>query len=59
MPPDRVAEIVFDAIRKERFYIVTDPRWMEAVRLRTDKLMALENPVSAAPVLMPILTMQG
>jgi len=59
MPPEQVAEIVFDAIRKERFYIVTDPRWMEAVRLRTDKLMALENPVSAAPVLMPILTMQG
>jgi NAD(P)-dependent dehydrogenase (short-subunit alcohol dehydrogenase family) len=59
MPPEQVAEIVFDAIRKEQFYIITDSRWMEAARLRTDKLLALENPVSAAPVLMPILTMQG
>lgn len=59
MPPERVAEIVFDAIRKEQFYIITDSRWMEAVRLRTDKLIALENPVSAAPVLARILNMQG
>lgn len=55
MPPDQVAEIVFDAIRKEQFYIVTDSRWMETVRLRMDKLMNLENPVSAAPLLMGIL----
>jgi len=59
MPPDEVAEIVFDAIRKEQFYIITDSRWMETVRLRMDKLMALENPASAAPLLMPILTAQS
>lgn len=59
MPPEQVAEIVFDAIRKEQFYIITDSRWMQAARLRTDKLLALENPVSAAPLLMPILTVQG
>ena len=58
MPPDKVAEIVFDAIRKEQFYIVTDARWMETVRLRADKLLVLENPVSAAPMLMPILMAQ-
>ncbi len=59
MPPDRVAESVFEAIRNERFYIVTDPAWMEAARLRTTKLMELENPVSAAPVLANILNLPG
>lgn len=59
MPPDRVAEMVFDAIGKEQFYIVTHPEWMEAARLRTDKLLKLENPESAAPVLAKILKMPG
>jgi NAD(P)-dependent dehydrogenase (short-subunit alcohol dehydrogenase family) len=58
MPPDQVAEKVFDSIRKEQFYIVTHPEWMEAARLRTDKINALQNPVSAAPVLARILNLQ-
>lgn len=59
MEPVQVAEKAFEAIRKEKFYIVTHPEWMEAARLRTDKLMALENPVSAAPLLGRILNLQG
>lgn len=46
MPANMVAEQVFEAIRTEQFYILTDPRWMELVRLRTDKLVKLENPVN-------------
>ena len=32
---------------------------MEAARLRTDKMLKLENPESAAPVLAKILKMPG
>ena len=46
MPPRQVADTVFDAIRKEQFYILTHPDWMDVVRLRTDKLLQLENPQS-------------
>ena len=50
MSPAEVADIVFEAIRREQFYILTDPEWMEAVELRTSKLVKMENPVSAAAV---------
>ena len=36
MPPLQVADVVFDAIKKEQFYILTHPEWMEVIRLRTD-----------------------
>jgi NAD(P)-dependent dehydrogenase (short-subunit alcohol dehydrogenase family) len=55
MSPQKVAEIVFDAIRNEKFYIVTHPDWMEAVRMRTDDLARLENPRSPTEVLMKLI----
>jgi NAD(P)-dependent dehydrogenase (short-subunit alcohol dehydrogenase family) len=55
MPPAQVADAVFEAIRNDRFYIVTHPEWMEVVQLRTDKLARLENPESPVPLLMKIL----
>lgn len=55
MPPQQVAEIVFDAIRNERFYIITDPAWMEVVKMRVDDLLRLENPRSPAAILMKIM----
>lgn len=55
MPPAQVADAVFESIREQRFYIVTHPDWMEAVRLRTDALSRLENPQSPLPVLMKVL----
>ena len=45
-PPLEVAEVVFEAIRNEQFYILSHPEWMEVVQLRTDKLLRMENPVS-------------
>jgi len=55
MPPSQVAEIVFDAIGKEQFYIFTHPEWTELIRLRTSKLLAMENPENPAPLLARIL----
>jgi NAD(P)-dependent dehydrogenase (short-subunit alcohol dehydrogenase family) len=55
MSPVQVADIVFDAIRDERFYILTHPDWMELVRMRTDKLLRLENPQDPGPVLMKLI----
>jgi NAD(P)-dependent dehydrogenase (short-subunit alcohol dehydrogenase family) len=55
MPPLQVAEIVFDAIRKEQFYIVTHPEWMEVVRMRTDDLLRLENPRNPAALLAKLI----
>jgi NAD(P)-dependent dehydrogenase (short-subunit alcohol dehydrogenase family) len=55
MPPALVAEAVFDAIRKEQFYIVTHADWMEVVHLRTEKLLRLENPESPQPAVMKII----
>jgi len=55
MPPLQVADAVFEAIRKEQFYIVTHPEWMEAVQLRTDKLLRLENPESPVALITKIV----
>ncbi len=51
MPPLQVADVVFDAIEKEQFYILTHPEWTEAIQLRMDKLLRMENPVSPAATL--------
>ncbi len=48
MSSDQVAEMVFDAIEKEQFYIFTHPEWTEVIRLRTDRLLRMENPQSPA-----------
>ena len=48
MPPLQVAEVVFDAIKEERFYILPHPEWTEVIQLRTDKLLRMENPQSPA-----------
>jgi NAD(P)-dependent dehydrogenase (short-subunit alcohol dehydrogenase family) len=43
LPPDRVAEIVLDAIRNERFWILTH-EWQELVRNRAEDIAAGRNP---------------
>jgi short-subunit dehydrogenase len=44
MSPDRVADMVFNAIEEKQFYILTHPEWTEVIRLRTEKILAMENP---------------
>jgi NAD(P)-dependent dehydrogenase (short-subunit alcohol dehydrogenase family) len=51
MPPAQVAGAVFDAIAKEQFYILPQPNWTEAIQLRMDKLLRMENPQSLGPML--------
>jgi hypothetical protein len=42
--PDRVAEIVFRAIRQEQLYIFTHPETKEWVRTQMEHLLAERNP---------------
>jgi hypothetical protein len=39
MPPLEVADVVFEASKKEQFYILPHPEWIEVIQLRTDKLL--------------------
>jgi short-subunit dehydrogenase len=50
MPANVVAEQAFEAIRKEQFYVLSDAKWIDLVRLRVDKLVKLENPENPGPL---------
>lgn len=45
MPPGQVADAVFDAIRNEKFYILTHPEFNEKIRIRTENILAGSDPV--------------
>ena len=47
MPPRQVADIVFQAIRDETFYILTHPEMKEAVRARMEDILEGRNPTNA------------
>jgi NAD(P)-dependent dehydrogenase (short-subunit alcohol dehydrogenase family) len=55
LPPSQVADQVFEAIGEERFYILTDLRWTEAIRMRVENLLRLENPQSPIDVVTKIV----
>ena len=59
MPPDRVAEIVFDAIENERFYILTHPEWRELIRMRMDSLLKMENPQDPSTTIARLLSQRA
>jgi NAD(P)-dependent dehydrogenase (short-subunit alcohol dehydrogenase family) len=44
MPPQQVADIVFGAIREERFYILTHPTWKGAIQIRMEDILQERNP---------------
>jgi short-subunit dehydrogenase len=44
MPPSEVAEAVFDAIRDERFYILTHGDWKPFVQKRMEDILQERNP---------------
>ena len=48
MPPAQVADIVFDAIRENRFYILTHTDFDDGIRYRFDNVMNRRNPVPRA-----------
>lgn len=55
MPPHQVADVVFEAIQKEQFYILPHPEWIELVQVRTDKLLRMENPQNPAPTIAKLI----
>lgn len=55
MSSGQVADIVFDAIEKEQFYILTHREWTEVIQLRTEKLLKMENPQSPTATIMKLI----
>ena len=49
--PDQVAAFVFQAIRDERFYILSHPEENDAIRLRMEDLLQARNPRNSQVVL--------
>jgi short-subunit dehydrogenase len=45
MPPAVLAEIVFEAIKEEKFYIITHPEMKPIVQMRMDGIIEERNPV--------------
>ena len=41
---EQVAEMTFDAIREERFYLITHPKILQSVELRMQDVLAQRNP---------------
>jgi NAD(P)-dependent dehydrogenase (short-subunit alcohol dehydrogenase family) len=44
LSPQKVAEIVFDAIRNEKFYILTHPDWKPMIQLRMENILQERSP---------------
>ena len=59
MPPLQVADVVFAAIEKEQFYILPHPEWTEAIQLRTDKLLRLENPQNPTAMIVKLISQRS
>ncbi len=55
MPAVEVANVVFDGLRKEQFYILSHPEWIEVIQLRTEKLLRMENPQNPMPAIARVL----
>lgn len=44
LTPARVAEMVFEAVRDNRFYVFSSNAWDDAIRARTDDIIARRDP---------------
>ncbi len=49
MPPGHVADVVFEAIRKDQFYILTHPEWQGSIRTRMEDILQGRNPTGPGP----------
>lgn len=58
MPPHQVANAVFEAIEKEQFYILSHPEWIDVIRLRTTRLLQMENPEDPTPMVAKLLNLR-
>jgi NAD(P)-dependent dehydrogenase (short-subunit alcohol dehydrogenase family) len=55
MLPLQVADAVFEAIKDERFYVLPDTGWTDAIQLRMDKLLRMENPESPSAIILKLI----
>lgn len=46
MAPKQVADMVFDAVMENQFYIYTHPEWMMAATMRADEILNQRQPTS-------------
>jgi NAD(P)-dependent dehydrogenase (short-subunit alcohol dehydrogenase family) len=46
MEPTQVADLVFDAITEDRFYILTHPEWMMTMQTRAEEILNERQPTS-------------
>jgi NAD(P)-dependent dehydrogenase (short-subunit alcohol dehydrogenase family) len=53
--PLQMADQVFEAIKEERFYILSDPAWTPVVQLRVDNLLGGRNPQNPGEIVMKIM----
>jgi NAD(P)-dependent dehydrogenase (short-subunit alcohol dehydrogenase family) len=44
LPPARVAELVVEAVRGEKFYVLTHPEWKGLIRTRMEDILAERQP---------------
>jgi short-subunit dehydrogenase len=58
MDPLQVAEVVFDAIQKEQFYILPHPEWVDVIQLRTDRLLRMENPQNPTATILKLMNVR-
>lgn len=49
LDPDDVAALVVDAVRHDRFYVLTHPEWQGMVRDRVERMLAGEAPRTSLP----------
>jgi NAD(P)-dependent dehydrogenase (short-subunit alcohol dehydrogenase family) len=57
--PLQVADQVFEAIKKERFYILTHPEFNSVIQLRVDSLLHAENPQDWREIMMRLIKVSG
>lgn len=48
-PPARIAERVLDAIREQRFYVLSEDNWRRSSEVRCEDVRLARNPTLAAP----------
>ncbi len=59
MSPLQVADQVFEAIKEEKFYILTHPEWLPVIKLRVDNLLRVENPQNPIDIITKIVQPTG
>lgn len=52
--PLQVADRVFEAVKEERFYVLTHPEWLPVIQQRVDNLLKTENPKSSVDIIKQI-----